>query len=346
MSTRAAAIEGRLGRVTLVTVTYGERANLLERTLASAAVAGVSDAVIVLNGCSLEATAEAEAVASSAPITVRVLALNENRGSAPGFSAGITAALQEASSGWLWLLDDDNEVSPQALERLAIAVGQFGAENRRVALFSCRLDRPIHQRLAAGVPPSRVFPSRSSFMNLNVRDLQRRIARRVLSPPGIASPVVPVPYGPYGGLLVERDVVRSTGLPNSALGLYEDDVEFTYRLSRSATLGLVPSSTIRDLAPSWYQAAAGRTPFERLLSAASDHRVFYAVRNRVYFESRLWKSSASLYALNRACFISALRATAYRQSRHDRYRLLRRALADGESGALGVADDAVTSPLD
>jgi len=317
-----------------VVVTYGRRGTLCRRAAQSALEAGASSVVIVDNGADSGAHDEfAEWAGSQSNVTI--VSLGRNTGSARGFGRGIEAALADGVE-YVWLLDDDSDVEADAIVRLVEE-----AERRRetglsrFGLVSLRPDMPLLRSLADGRSVDETFPSRSSFLNFNVIDLLRRLGGG--TPPVDPAPklVSGLPYAPYGGLFLPRRLAEEIGSPDVRLVVYEDDTEFTSRVRRTGgDLVLVPRSRIFDQTASWYLTSPGHGP-QRLLTAASDARVFYSVRNRVYFETTLWRDSKAIYQLNKAIVLTVVLAAAIKGRHPRRMRLIRAAVRDGERGRLG-----------
>jgi GT2 family glycosyltransferase len=319
--------------VTAVTVTYGDRAVLCRRAVEAAFDAGATDAVVVLNGV-VPAAFETlmQWVATDPRISPEVLARNE--GSAAGFARGIAVAAA-AGSDFVWLLDDDNEPDAAALKALLIEERRHEKRRETFVYLSLRADRPHLRALADGASPSSVFPARSSFLNFNVVDFAhpRRWRRSTRQAAGC---VEGLPYAPFGGLFLPAAVLARCAPPDRNLVLYEDDTDFTHRLtSDGVRIVLVCGSIIRDQAGSWYEDSAGRGP-EKLVTARSDARVYYSVRNRVYFETSSWQRSRALYICNKLAYLTILAAYAIRRRGFSRFVLILQAVRDGERGRLGA----------
>lgn len=317
-----------------VVVTYGRRGTLCRRAAESALEAGASHVVIVDNGAEAEARADV-AEWGERRSDVTIVSLGRNTGSAYGFGRGLETALTGGAE-YVWLLDDDSDVKADALAELAQeAERRQEAGRSRFALVCLRPDRPLLRSLANGRSVDETFPSRSSFLDFNVRDLPRRLARRGRPAGTAGAPVSGLPYAPYGGLFLPRSLAEKIGVPDERLVVYAGDTEFTSRIGRSgADLVLVPRSRILDQTASWYVSARGRGP-QRLITAPSDARVYYSVRNRVHFETTSWDGSGALYLLNKTLFLILVLAAALKDRCLGRLRLILTAVSDGEHGRLG-----------
>ena len=104
-------------QVTVVTVTYGTRAAILQRTLAACAAQGVKHAVVVDNASPGETVAS---VLRASAMRIERIRLERNLGSAGGYASGIERALA-AGAQYIWLLDDDNIPEQDCIEELLAA---------------------------------------------------------------------------------------------------------------------------------------------------------------------------------------------------------------------------------
>lgn len=136
---------------------------------------------------------------------VELLALPENTGGAGGFAAGMKLAF-ESGAEWVWMMDDDAEPHPEALEQLM-----------RVA-----------------TDPSHVYGS------LAVCGNETSWLTTVLNPPlGEVEHPEDVPeYAevqslPFLGFLIHRDLVARIGLPDTGYFIAADDVEYCIRAQRA-----------------------------------------------------------------------------------------------------------------
>lgn len=132
---------------------------------------------------------------------VELLALPENTGGAGGFAAGMKLAFENGAE-WVWMMDDDAEPHPEALEQLM-----------RVA-----------------TDPSHVYGS------LAVCGNETSWLTTVLNPPlGEVERPEDVPEHaevqslPFLGFLIHRDLVARIGLPDTGYFIAADDVEYCVR---------------------------------------------------------------------------------------------------------------------
>ena len=318
--------------VTLVTVTYGRRWHLLQQVLDAAFEQGAAEAIVIDNG-SLDAVATLAHQQHGAK--VRVVQMGRNTGSAKAFHAGITEA-SSSPARFILLLDDDNKLEPGALDALLDAHEQQRREqpNRLLIVLGFR---PSNQFEIAAGAKRRVLP-RNAFLGFDLTQVPDRLWRRLR--PARKGPVpafAQLDVAPYGGMLFDKSLIAEIGLPNPEFVLYADDTEFSYRVTkRGGQLLLVTEARINDIETSWNLKAAQGSAFAKWLQGGSDLSSYYALRNRVCFETHHVEHFAAWRWLNRMVFLTALRWTSHRLGTSHRLALLLQAVRDGESRQLGV----------
>lgn len=177
----------------------------------------------------------------------------ENTGGSGGFSAGVRIAY-DLGAEWLWLMDDDVAVLPQAIDRLLPWTKRFQVIQGRRYNFD---GSPFYWQFDFNVPL------------------------------GIPNPVAKDDFGADGWLpmntvcfeggLFHRDVVRRIGLPDPRFFIYWDDTVYGYLASTVTRCALVDTFILRrtreirrlDLGP-------------RKLNGTSDMVRFHIMRNRGY----------------------------------------------------------------
>ena len=334
------ATQNSFMRTTVVTVTYGSRWGFLRQTLRSALDGGADDAVVIDNGSAEQIAPNVSSTFASKVLTLR---FEENRGSAGAYYEGIRAALS-AGSEFLLLLDDDNRVHPDAIEvlketfqRLSTRVSQD-----RLCILGFRPDQ--HPDVLAGVPHDPFGRSHDTFLDFHLRDIPRKILKRI---PGAHRSLDREGYGalkeplrrriaPFGGMFFHRSLIERFGFPNPQFVVYVDDTEFSHRISSGGgEIWLVPAARIDDIEVSWYAPRRGANSFEQWLDRGSDVQIYYTARNRSYFESHYLRQSW-MRELNRVVYMAALWSMAFFMKKMQRFRLVVRAVRDGDAGILGV----------
>jgi GT2 family glycosyltransferase len=323
--------------VCVVVTTYADRSGLCRQVVERVLDEGVGRVLVVNNGAA-PAAGQRLGQLEQEMNAVEILTLERNLGSAAGVAAGLSRFLTGCEFGFVWILDDDNVPRPGALSELLAWHERLPA---RGGLLAFRPSRPYQAALVSGRTVKEVYPSRSAYLSFSVMDLAHRLGRR--RPSGVAgrrSEPLRIPYGAYGGLLLAREVVDRLGLPLEDLGLYEDDAEYTARLaSVGLDLHLVPTAIVDDIDDNWANAGEGDTAVGRLITTPHTMRAFYSTRNRVFFESRYWCASPTLFRVNKSVWVVLLTVTALRRCRMGRLRMLLRAMRAGERGELGIDPD-------
>jgi len=322
---------------TLVTLTYGDRFNYLHTLVSRSLDSPLIERVIIVSNASV---APLQDLCEQWPDQVQVIWLKDNTGSAQGYSVGIQAAL-DAGAEYIWLMDDDNAPTINAIEVLHCRLQERekidGRDKAAVIGF-----RPTHQAdIASGVPRRFAIQRRSSFFGFHIAHLPYKLWRRLPwgRPQAIRGTqnMVQLPFATYGGLLAHHSLYRKIGLPLDALKLYADDSEYTWRITASGgRIFLVPDALLDDLEDSWNIKARTRNVYENYLLAGSDLRAYYGARNQAWFDKNIWASSPLIYRLNRWVFFCLLRLIANRCDATKRLSLIEQAIKDGEAGVLGL----------
>ncbi|WP_193106451.1 glycosyltransferase [Brachybacterium sp. FME24] len=175
--------------------------------------------------------------------TVRVIREGKNDGGAGGFSRGVAAALKTKHS-YMWLMDDDAEPEPHALETL---LGVFsgspslGFVSPSVISLDGKLDAACFG----------FGPTLDDGPRITEADLPR-----------------PIPFGMFVGPLVNIEVARSTFLPVADFFIWWDDTEYLSRIQKIAGGMACPAARILHKRP--------------LAARKLGNKFFYSLRNRIW----------------------------------------------------------------
>lgn len=175
--------------------------------------------IIVVDNASTDGTAAM--VRSDFPeVTLR--ALEENRGGAGGFHEGMKEALAQ-DVDWIWVMDDDAEPHPTALESL------FGVG--------------VHQEPdTVALSPLKRFPSGNP--QYDQTGWYDPVHAKIVPVEAADEECSEITYGAFVGLLCRQEVVEQIGLPRADFFLWYDDVEYCLRLANEGRLYLVRSSQV------------------------------------------------------------------------------------------------------
>lgn len=329
------------GCVAAVTVTYGRRWKYLRRVIERLREDPWIGPIVVVDNAALDPVSQAVAEAGWAE-RVSVVEIGENAGSARGYKVGIREVLARPEVDFVFLLDDDNLPRPDALDRL-MRVHRAKGSHPCHALLALRPDRSDFVRAARG--ERRIRVRENSFLGFHALEVPEKIRRKLLQHDWAGQPrdapdrVCRVQYAPYGGLLLHRDLISRIGLPDEAFYLYSDDHEYSSRIEEhGGELWLCSGSIVDDIERSWHIGASKVHPLFDL--DASEMRVYYSTRNRVYFEHTRFVVRPAIYAFNKWLYLlstfglSVARAGEVRR-RARRLRFVIGSAARGARGELG-----------
>lgn len=162
---------------------------------------------------------------------IEIINLKTNVGSAGAFYEGIKKALKEKFD-WIWLMDDDAEASPDALEKLS---NFFYLKRNNVLGFASLI-----------IEDGKVLPNRgvldlSNFWPLPFKPIKLEDYKN--------KKLVKIDFAASIGLLVATELVERGGLPNRKLFLYGDDTEWMIRIKKFGKIILVTDSIVRHNNP-------------------------------------------------------------------------------------------------
>ncbi len=176
--------------------------------------------VLVVDNASTDGTSELLAEwTSDRVVHVR---LPENLGGAGGFAAGVEAGRAQPCE-WLWLMDDDAEPRPDALERMLSAAP--ARDPRTVALC-----------------PQVVYAS--GGLDANQRGHFRRRLRPLAEAEYVAGHHPVLGFTSFVGSLIRTAAARALAPPRADFFVWGDDVEYSLRLRQLGELRLVPESVM------------------------------------------------------------------------------------------------------
>ncbi len=189
-----------------IVVTY-DRLSLLRKALAAHAAQTLQPSrLLIVDNASTDGTREM--LASEGWLDrpgIELLALPENTGGAGGFAAGLAHAIDNGAE-WVWMMDDDAEPHPDALEELMRAAsdpmqvyGSLAVCGGETSWLTTVLDPPLGE-----VDRPDDVPACAQVQSL-----------------------------PFLGFLIHRDLVARIGLPDAGYFIAADDVEYCVRAQRA-----------------------------------------------------------------------------------------------------------------
>ncbi|MET1087249.1 MAG: glycosyltransferase [Arthrobacter sp.] len=234
-----------------VVVTYN-RADFLRNLLESFARLDTAPArILVVDNASSDHTSDVAAQAAAGGLPIQYERLEQNIGGAGGFSRGVELAL-ESGAEWLWLMDDDVEVLPGAVE----ALEKFTPD------YSCVIGRRYD---ANGKP----FFWQHHFVE--ALGIFLPVSRDVFRD----SDVFRTNVGNFEGMLVNASVARSIGLPDPRFFITWDDLIYGWLASQKTPVVYVNAFVIKKVRAQ-RQVDLGL----RHLNDSSDLSRRYVMRNR------------------------------------------------------------------
>jgi GT2 family glycosyltransferase len=212
-----------IDKVAIVVVTYN-RPELLAELLES--IARMNRApwrVVVVNNASTDNTAEVLKFAARLfePGQLVVHNSETNTGGSGGFSKGVEIALG-LGARWMWVMDDDVEVLPEALDRFAPWMARFKCLHGR------RYD-------VDGTP----FYWQAKFNGFLAVPLPYSV--KTFNTEGYAI----TNSGTFEGMLINADIVRQIGLPDPRFFISWDDAVYAWLASQYTPVAYVDTFVLR-----------------------------------------------------------------------------------------------------
>lgn len=231
--------------VCVIIVTWN-RLEMLKKCVSAARAHARGADILVVDNASTDGTGEWLNTQSG----VDVLSLPENTGGAGGFAAGMQRAY-DLGYEWMWIMDDDVELLPDALANArklfplgdVIQTAKYESDGTE-CLFEGLLDPKTMRR--------------------------RKIPVKTLPPCGY----MPCNVATFEGLLVNRSVVAKIGVPDASFFYGLDDLFYGYRASEVARFIFAGVFTLKKQIDKSRASIGGR----RFYSSSATSR-YYHVRN-------------------------------------------------------------------
>ncbi|MDR2075669.1 MAG: glycosyltransferase family 2 protein [Desulfovibrio sp.] len=243
-----------------------------------------------------------------------LLPLAENNGYASGNNAGIRLALQDSACSAVWLVNNDTQVKPHALDALCRSLSEkpeAGAAGSTLVFAGSEVIQCL-----GGQSVSPFLGSTKAILEFS------RLDEGLLLAPEDVNARIDFTTG--ASMLVRRETFERVGLLSEEYFLYYEDVEFGIRIKK-AGLGLVwsPESIV-------YHKGGPRKEANREIPRWVDYLI---LRNRIYFMRRhyLWSLPLAL------CGYGGVLLNRIRRNQADRLPLVFHALRDGLRGEMGLS---------
>jgi GT2 family glycosyltransferase len=321
-------------KVSVVIVTYGKRWPYLYKVLHRLEEDDpVTEIYVIDNACLYDVSAACAAEGFSKTI---VISSKVNVGSAGGFSSGIALAM-EKNADFIFLLDDDNLPQPGTLRQLLdtyLSINQqySGGPLAVMAYRKCQYDAYFSER-------KQLFFANDDFMGFN---LFNSLQRHTVSSQKHNNKISGHEYftskrcGPFSGLLLPAQLIRTVGLPRQDMVIYYDDVEWVIRiLNAGGTIWLDTETDIEELNAN-YAVSVFAKPVIGMVLADSESKIYYLVRNRTYIDNYIENKAGIFYTCNKFIFLGLLLLGSLFLGRLKRMMTVLCAYCDGSKGRLGM----------
>ncbi|MGF6953420.1 GT2 family glycosyltransferase [Neobacillus sp. B4I6] len=326
------------GKVCIVTVTYGNRIHLLKEVLASInKEMSVHKIIIVNNGSKID-----EINKMNIRPEIQIIDLKENTGSANAFNLGLKEAII-SECDYIMTIDDDNLPEKGCIKNLLNYYMEISkVTGNKIALLAYREDRLDFKKMAEGSEINNAFSLNDSFLGWDLGKIPFKIYNKLFARNNDNQlkennfvDYTKVPIAPYGGLFFHKSLLKIIGFPNEHYFLYCDDYDFTFRINKFANgIYLIPSSKIIDIDKTWF-VKEKHGFIMSFMTSNSSFRIFYGIRNRVYFETRNLVNNRFKYYLNKISFIMIIFLLSVLMNKNDRFMMIMKAIKNGNKGILG-----------
>jgi GT2 family glycosyltransferase len=257
--------------VAALVVTYNRRKLLAGCIDALLAQSHSLDAIYVVDNASSDGTDRliSERYADSVVYT----RLSRNTGGAGGFCHGLNT-LKDSEYRWVWIMDDDVEAAPNALQSLLDAADRTPeSESDKAIVVPVRQNKDQSLDDSSGVS----FDVRRWWILPNG---VKRTVDRVYRSIGDLPPRLELHDFTFEGPLIPIEAVRNVGLPNPKYFIFGDDTDYSFRLLRcGCSLTLIRDAVM-------YRCAERRQAVNPWLEARQSGRIRnYLWLNSLYGET-------------------------------------------------------------
>jgi len=333
--------------VSVVTVTYGNRFHFLKHVVNSALREGASKVIIVDNNSAPECREKLRDYEEKLGIDkIKVLYLDDNYGSAVGYKRGLEEAYNHFQCEFIWLLDDDNKPQKGSLRELKEFWNNLNDINKeeKICLLSYRFKKEqLALKSIIYNKPELVLGLKNSFSGFHINELHKKIFRYLKRIFKLGNNISVrennksfgvVPVAPYGGMFFHKNLLDKIGYPREDFFLYGDDHEWSYRITKeSGKIYLILDSLIDDIDLSWIVPKNNTQTAFSIIANGEPFRVYYSIRNRVFFEVNNIVDKKLVYWINMIIFIILISFSSTRN-----VKFILRAVRDGLKGKLGKID--------
>ena len=328
-------------KVCAVIVTYGNRFELLEKSVKSCFRAGINKVIVVDNNSNEQSKSKLRNLEKVYKDKLKVIYLPENLGSAGGYKIGLEEAYRCQECDYILTLDDDNVIPLDALKKIECLLCYLEKykDNLMLAMY-----RPIWDWDRKTVQEGWIKSYKpNNFLGFNFweRVLNRLkkifITKKQPNKDKIFYPLQPAIVTAMGGLFFPKKVIDKIGFPEDEFFLYAEDHEYTYRFTKNGgNIFLCSEIVIEDLD----QTHFNKNKSENLHFFHPDfpkEKLYYTIRNHTYLSKQFINNKLFFYG-NLIMFCLLQLKYIFKVSRNlffERYKLFLRAIKDGLDERLG-----------
>lgn len=262
LTTRFDSLETQstMKKLTLATIVVTfNRAQLLEELLVSLMrQTRAIDVIYVVDNCSTDGTSELMLSLVKQYHQIKYIKQSENLGGSGGFYRGVKQAYEDRYD-WLWLLDDDLEALPNAIEMLL----------KYTSLSGCIHGRRQHHDRSNYFWQVRFFESIGYWLPVLGNIFKR-------------SPIYQINTGCFEGMFISRETIQKIGYPDPRFFITWDDAIYGWLASKvTSVLYINEFVLIRK------RVLKSVNLGFRDLSSASDLYRYYTIKNRLIVKEYL-----------------------------------------------------------
>lgn len=233
------------------------------------------------------------------------------------------------------MLDDDNLPDTGCYNKLLSYIDLFKSEREKFCLLCNRPSRPQYISAVEHGNSDAVLYARNCFLKYGIGQI---VSKTLLyfSARDKTKEYGSVSVGPYGGLVLPVDVFTRVKPPDEKYYLYHDDIDFTYRISTSGyKIYHLKNCIVQDLESSWFQKSGFLQRCFPELFENSGLRLYYSLRNRIYFQNQYRVSFRPIFYFHGFLYISILFCVSILLKKFSLFRIILEALKDGIGGEMG-----------
>lgn len=321
--------------ITAVIVTYGNRFHLLKKVIESTIEKGILKIIVVDNYSDSSSRNQLIEYEKQLDGKLKVLYLDNNYGSAGGFKKGLEAAYLDDNSEYILVLDDDNCIINDSIEKIKHLIIYLKDLDKNYILSFCREMREdnikiIREGWIKGYKPN-------NFCGLNFFSaIRNKIFHKKKKNLINLFPLQPIEVTAMGGSFFHKSILEKNGYPNEDFYLYADDHDFSYRFTKSGGhIFLCSELKLKDLDST--NISDKGIEIDYFDDSFSEFKMYYQIRNHTYFSRNFIRNKLFFYGnlvIYLLLYSKKIFTTPYPLF-IKRYSLLLKAIKDGLSGKLG-----------